>query len=218
MGFATPLKINMLYLDYLDNDTKRSFYELHGVVESSKLFQEEKKIINSNEKRLDYVVNLINKTTKNTLVLFHIIEYGEKLYNKLLKIRGKNVYLVHGKTKKETREIYKQYMETKNKKGENKIMVASYGTYAVGISIKNIHNIFFAESFKSHIIVFQSLGRLMRQLEGKLEAVIYDLIDDFTWENEYGLKRENYVIKHSKERKKMYDSQKFPCKKITCKF
>ena len=41
-------------------------------------------------------------------------------------------------------------------KNDDVIIVASYGTFSTGISIKNIHNIFFTESFKSEVIIRQS--------------------------------------------------------------
>jgi type I site-specific restriction endonuclease len=98
--------------------------------------------------------------------------------------------------------------------GEDKVMVASFGTFSTGISINNIHNVFFVESYKSEKIVRQSIGRGMRLMEGKERVNIIDFVDDFT--RTRGNK--NYLLKHSEERIKIYKDQGFPYKKYRVKF
>ena len=84
-------------------------------------------------------------------------------------------------------------------KDNNVIIVASYGTFATGIDLKNVHHIVFAESVKAEITIRQSIGRGMRYLEGKNEVVIWDIVDDLS----------GYSIKHSDARMKIYKDQKF---------
>ena len=73
------------------------------------------------------------------------------------------------------RNIRKELRE----KGAAVVIVASYGTFSTGISIKNIHNIFLTESFKSDTIIRQSIGRGLRKLAGKDTVKIVDFVDDF---------------------------------------
>jgi len=102
-------------------------------------------------------------------------------------------------------------------KGEDVIIVASYGTFSTGISIKKIHNIFFTESFKSEVIIRQSIGRGLRKHHSKSHVKIYDFVDDFRYTND-GSEWMNYVYRHGIERRKIYREEKFPCDVQTIRY
>ena len=70
--------------------------------------------------------------------------------------------------------------------------------------MKNIHNIFLTESYKSEVLIKQSLGRGMRLYEGKEKVNIIDFVDDFSWDVS-----DNYLMKHSNERIEIYKREKF---------
>jgi type I site-specific restriction endonuclease len=91
--------------------------------------------------------------------------------------------------------------------GENKILIASFGTFSTGISIKNVHNIVFVESFKSDKIIRQSIGRGMRLHENKTKTNIIDIVDDFSYNGD-----KNFLMKHMEKRLEIYDTQGFPYK------
>ena len=84
-----------------------------------------------------------------------------------------------------------------------------YGTFSTGISIKNIHNIFFTESFKSEVIIRQSIGRGLRKHISKNIVKIYDFIDDLRY-TKNGHESLNYIYRHGIERRKIYKEEKFP--------
>lgn len=88
--------------------------------------------------------------------------------------------------------------------GEEVVIVASYGTFSTGISIKKIHNIFFTESFKSEVIIRQSIGRGLRQHKSKDEVIIVDFVDDLSSEEWF-----NYLMRHARARQSIYKEQKF---------
>ena len=98
--------------------------------------------------------------------------------------------------------------------GEDKILVASFGTFSTGISINNIHNVYFVESYKSEKIIRQSIGRGMRLFEGKERTNIIDFVDDFS----LAKGNKNYSLKHGEDRMKIYKEQGFPYKKYKVKF
>ena len=108
-----------------------------------------------------------------------------------------------GETDIEKREYFKSSLEN----GENKVLIASFGTFSTGISVKNIHNIVFAESFKSDKIIRQSIGRGMRLHKDKIKTNIIDISDDFTYQGD-----KNFLIRHMEKRMEIYDSQGFPYK------
>jgi superfamily II DNA or RNA helicase len=207
-GYATPIDVRVIRMDYMSDEQKAQLFQLRtnkskNDIDGTKLFQLEKQLVIDNVKRHKFVCDFINRTTKNSLVLFNSVAegYGHRLYDTLRSLNAdKEVFYVDGGTKQDLRDEYIRRLEH----GSNKIMVATYGTFSTGISIKNLHNIFLTESFKSEILIGQSLGRMMRQHGDKDRALVIDFVDDFTWRG-----KQNYLMKHSDERIMLYDKRKF---------
>lgn len=63
----------------------------------------------------------------------------------------------------------------------------------------------FADSFKSEQIIIQSIGRALRLHEEKKTALIFDLVDVFTFESP-----KNILYRHFKEREKFYTKRQYP--------
>jgi superfamily II DNA or RNA helicase len=205
-GFIALCKVMQLHMDYATPAQKESFSFLSkNPQDRQKLFGLEQNFINQSEKRLDFVCQVIKKSTSNSLVLFHKIAYGEKIYQKLRQMTDKKVYYVDGSVNVDIREEFKSRME----KNDDVIIVASYGTFSTGISIKNIHNIFFTESFKSEVIIRQSIGRGLRKHVSKNIVKIYDFIDDFRYKDA-DHDWVNYVYRHGIARRAIYKEEKFP--------
>lgn len=87
------------------------------------------------------------------------------------------------------------------------IVVASFGTFSTGINIRNLHNIIFASPSKSRVRSLQSIGRGLRQAEGKEMATLYDIADDLRIK-----KHMNFTLRHFVERVKIYTEEKFTFK------
>ena len=213
-GHVTKCNVTVLQMDYAGDEQKAAFSFLSKRPDDrKKLYSLEQNFVISSDKRREFIVKTISKTSQNSLVLFHRIEQGEKLYNDLRQLDGKMVYYVDGGTDKEIRELYKKKME----KNKNVILVASYGTFSTGISIKNIHNIFLTESFKSEVIIRQSIGRGLRKHDSKTMLQIVDFVDDLCWHDGDRMWK-NYLFKHGEARKQIYKEQKFPYKTVPVKF
>ena len=206
---ATPVSIKVVVLDWLDDSIKEKLANLKNSaanLEGNEIYNIEKKLVIESEKRLNYVVDFISKTSKNSLVLFQSVkdEYGKQIWNRLREItHGKEAFYVDGDTDENLREEYKTRMST----GENKVLVATFGTFATGISINNLHNIFLVESYKSEVLIKQSLGRGMRKMEGKEKVNIIDFVDDFS-----SSKYVNYLMKHGDARIQIYKNEHFQYK------
>lgn len=213
-GHIAKCKVLQIHMDYATDSQKESFSHLSkNPYDRQKLFSLEQNFINENDKRLDFVCNVVKKSTSNSLVLFHKIAYGEKIYKKLKEITDKKIYYVDGSVNADIREEFKARME----KNDDVIIVASYGTFSTGISIKNIHNVFFTESFKSEVIIRQSIGRGLRNHIAKDIVKIYDFVDDFRYKSD-SHDWLNYIYRHGFERRKIYAEEKFPCEVQTIKF
>lgn len=203
---ATPVHIKVVRLDWLDSEIKQKLSDLKANsqnLEGNELYNLERKLVIESDKRLKYIVDFIAKTSKNSLVLFQSVkdEYGKQIWNRLREITNdKEVFYVDGDTDESLREEYKSRMSS----GENKVLVATYGTFSTGISINNLHNIFLVESYKSEVLIKQSLGRGMRKMEGKEKVNVIDFVDDFS-----SPKYKNYLVKHSEARIEIYKNEKF---------
>lgn len=208
-NYATPVAVKVIKMDWMDDEVKEKLATLKEnktELEGNDLFNLERKLVINSSKRLDYIINFALKTSKNSLFLFHSVGegYGKRIYEGIReRSNEKEVYYIDGDTDPNTRELFINRMEEEN----NRLMIASFGTLSTGISIKNLHNIFLCESYKSEVIIKQVIGRGMRQLKGKEKVNIIDLVDDFTWDG-----KENYLMKHSRERIEIYKKEHYEYK------
>jgi superfamily II DNA or RNA helicase len=172
-----------------------------------KTYAEEIQYLISHETRNKFIKNLAVSLGKNTLVLYQMVDkHGKILYDMIKdteKIGNRKVFFIHGGVDTTDREDIRKIMEIE----QDAIIVASFGTFSTGINIRNLHNIIFAMPTKSSIRTLQSIGRGLRQNEGKEIATLYDISDDLRYK-----KHMNYTLKHFVERTKIYNDEKFPFK------
>lgn len=190
------LTIKALVLNYNANDC---------ALVSAMTYQDELKWLTQNESRNRFIVNLALSLQENTLILVQLVEHGQTLYEQLLAKAGdgRPIYFVFGKTDVDTREEIRHLMETH----KDAILVASYGTFQEGISIKHLFNLIAASPSKSKVRVLQSIGRALRKSATKMSAVMFDISDDLRYQG-----RTNYTLKHYVERIKLYAREQFKVK------
>jgi superfamily II DNA or RNA helicase len=87
------------------------------------------------------------------------------------------------------------------------IIVASYGTFSVGVNIRNLHNVVLGSPSKSRIRVLQSLGRGLRKGETKDTLNLYDVSDVLQYKA-----YKNHTLRHFMKRIEIYNSEKFDYK------
>ena len=156
--------------------------------------------------RNDFITDLAKKVKGNTLILFQYVKnHGIPLYDQMIsKSKGK-VFLVHGGVSANIREEIRRITEQE----DDAIIVASYGTFSTGVSIKKLHNIIFASPSKSRIRVLQSIGRQLRKSDQKEKARLFDISDDLRWK-----KYVNHTYRHYEERLEIYNSENFDVNQI----
>lgn len=202
-GYISNCKIHQIRLNYTNDNQKEHFKNakksLVKIGKGKDMFVLENKFVNDSEKRFNVISKLISNTNKNTMVLFQTKEYGKKIFKWLKENTSKMIYYIDGDIDKKVREEIRKRMEINN----DVVLVASFGTSSTGISINNIFNIFFVNSFKSTSTILQSIGRGLRKSDkiGKNFVNIYDISDD--------LYSGCYEMKHATERLKIYESQNF---------
>jgi len=169
----------------------------------NKTYQEEIDWIVRNEARNKFIRNLAWSLEGNTLILFQYVDKHGRVLHPLLEKDGKAVHFIHGGVGAEDREAVRGIAESTS----DNIILASYGTFSTGVNIKRLDNIIFASPSKSRIRNLQSIGRVLRKGNGKDKATLYDIVDDLQWKS-----KENFAVRHFKERVKIYSDQSFDFK------
>ena len=184
--FLAPLKIKMLNIGWEEIKFQS--------------FQKERAWLENNTKRNNLIVKLagieINKD-HNILILVDKIKHGIQLEEKISDI-SEDVFFVRGSMKVKDREIIRKKMEVST----GNVIVATYGTFAMGIDIKALHSIIFASPGKSEIRTIQSIGRGLRKSMAKTRLDLYDISDST-----------KYATRHADDREKIYIQEKYPYKK-----
>lgn len=189
----SDININCCIIEYSEEERK--------IVKKMK-YSEEIDYIVAHKGRNNFLVNLTTSCEGNTLLLFNLVEKHGKVLFEMIKQKAKNkkIFFVSGEISAEDREKVRKVSEENN----NVIIVASYGTFSTGVSIKNLHNVIFASPSKSRIRNLQSIGRALRKNHNKTTAVLYDIADDFSLK-----KHKNFTLQHFIERVKIYNEEKF---------
>lgn len=192
-GVLSKIKIKSLVLHYNQTICK-------SLMKAE--YDKEMDFIIKNKKRNNFIRKLALSLTGNTLLLYTFVENHGKILNDIITASASErpVYFVHGGTSPKEREAIRKLTE----EGENVIIIASAGTFALGVNIKRIHNIIFSSPTKSAVRVIQSIGRGLRVAKAKTHVTLYDLADDLR----IG-KHVNHTYKHFAERLEIYSGEEF---------
>ena len=162
-------------------------------------YAEEINYLVSNTSRNNFILELCNTISGNTLCLFQLVEkHGKILYDGMKE--KENVYFVYGGTDTDHREKIRGLVEGHT----NSTTIASYGTFSTGINIRNINNIVLASPSKSKIRVLQSIGRGLRTSSTKDSILVFDIADDISYKE-----RRNFTLNHFTERLNIYAEEQF---------
>ena len=189
----SKLNIQCLQLEYPEEERE---------IMKKATYQEEIDFIVTHRKRNNFICNLALEQKGNTLILFNYVEKHGKVLEKMLMDKDSNrqIFFIAGETDVEQREAIRKATEEE----KNAIIVASSGVLSTGVNIKNLQYLIFAHPYKAKIRNLQSIGRVLRLDDKNNKAVLYDIIDDLHWK-----KRNNYGLKHWKERLSIYLKEKF---------
>lgn len=208
-GIITPMEIKVVVMNHNDLEFADRMDQIRKGGYGKEAFNIEKDYIHLSDNRLDFIKKIVTKCESNTLVLFHTIEYGQKILKKLKEeLPDKEFFYIDGSISGKKREVIKKEMEN-TEDNKNRVLIASYGTLSTGVSINAIFNVIFTDSFKSEQIIIQSIGRALRLHSDKEKAMIFDLVDVYDPNN-----MNNILFRHYKEREKFYKKRKYPYKVI----
>jgi superfamily II DNA or RNA helicase len=215
LGILPPLKVKTLRLQVMEKFRKYLCRAQYG---------DECTLLSSNGSRkqtIDVMIKAghINLQT-NALVLFRKKE-GIRIVKEFLEKEHPEykIYVIEGEVDADVRDEYRDEIND----AAGCIILATYGTMKQGVSIEKLHTLTFAESSKSMYEVIQSLGRVIRWHESKIEVLVYDLVDDASY---YVHPRDggepylnmNYAMEHYLERLKYYADEEFPVEEYLLPF
>ena len=172
------------------------------------LYPDEIKWIVRSDRRNRFIGNLCSRLKGNTLILFQFVEDHGKVLHKIVREcipEPRKVFFVYGGTEAGEREEIRKIVESES----DAVIIASYGTFSTGVSIRRLNNIIFASPSKSRIRVLQSIGRQLRVAEDKTTARLYDIGDDLSWKS-----WKNHTFRHMNERIRLYKAEGFDHKVV----
>lgn len=196
---VSKLEIRSLILKYSKEESKDIILQKDYNIEIG--------FIISHEKRMLFIEKMLGNIKGNTLLLFRYVEKHGKIIYERLKERypDRPIIYIDGSVKGAVREEYRQLIESLN----DAIIVASYGVFSTGISIKNLHNCIFCSPVKSKIKSLQSIGRILRKSTNKDIAYLYDICDALVYRS-----RKGFAFKHYIQRNEYYKAENFNVKTI----
>jgi len=145
----------------------------------------------NNRDRNSKIVDIITRHNLPSLVLVNDVKYkqGEKIKAAIEEESDKRVVFLSGENTSEERDEVIRQIEN------NEIdVIVGTSIFNEGISIKNIHLFINAAVGKSTPQTLQKIGRSLRMMDGKVQAIVYDFVDEGN----------KYSEKHSTIRKKLY--------------
>lgn len=196
-GQICKLQINCLVLQYPQ-----------AVADAAKKwsYPEEIKFITNLKRRTEFICNLAHKLSsknENVFVMFKHKEHGKRIYEQLKTMGHTKIHYVAGEIDPLVRDQIKKEAE----ENTGVIIIASYGVFSTGISVKNLHHVIFSHPIKSKTTVLQTIGRVLRKHQSKSIAYIWDVIDDFSMFDGKIRMNTNTTYKHARDRIARYKSE-----------
>ena len=129
-GIITPMEIKVALLNHNDPNYNERLKIVRKSGDGKAAFDFEKSYIHQSTKRLDFIKKIVNKCDNNTLILFHTIEHGQKILEKLKsEVSDKEFFYIDGSISGRNREIIKKQMEVTKKNVEYTIL--NFGDYEI---------------------------------------------------------------------------------------
>jgi len=206
--------IDIMVFDlHYGKDVCYEYYHSKEVQNMNTRLSFEKNFIYSLEARNDFIAKVCGRFEGNQMILVESVAYCNMLAEYIAaRNPHKQVMLIYGAIGDKMREQNRERME----EGDDKILIATYGTMSTGVTIKNIMAIHFPDCGKSDIRIRQSTGRGLCITAAKSTLRVFDYCDiikrDYSWEFPEGVTvpHKNIFHRHALSRMSIYKEQKFP--------
>lgn len=143
-------------LPYLDTD---------GTINYTKLIN----YLTSDNKRTMFIVNLV-KSLKDKKVM--ILTHRKALCERLNALLDNSIYLASNLSRNKRIEVIEAFKENRYK-----VFIATYQLAREGLDIPMLDTLVLATPIKDEAVVIQSIGRIERTWENKVDPEVYDIVD-----------------------------------------
>lgn len=199
-GVLTKIKIANIIAKYPAEFIKKN---------KGRSYPEEVKMVEEYQDRNKVLELILSHTdpSHNILILMNHLKHVKLIQEWLEeKYPDKKVSVITGAVSGSERSQIRTGIENE----DGTILLATYATCSTGINMPKLHDVILYANSKSKIKVLQSIGRGLRKHKTKNQIILYDVIDDLTYQTSRGRLVENYLVKHWKERMNYYKEQEFP--------
>lgn len=194
MDYISQVKAQIIQLNY--KNTPKTNIDQN---DPTKAYIDECDFLYHSEFRNKVILHLAQKFNKNCLIMVDKIEHGETLERIMKEQTNKKIYFIRGSVEIEDREKLRALMEI----DDNIICIAMSRIFAVGVNIKNLHYVIFAQGGKAKVTLIQSIGRGLRLHDQKECLVIIDIADT----THYGKKHLEERMTYYKEEQIEYNTK-----------
>ena len=129
-GIITPMDIKAVIMNHNDLEFHERLKLIRKSGDGKAAFDLEKAYAHQSEKRLVFIRKIVEKCDNNTLLLFHTIENGQRIYQKLKdELPDKEFYYIDGEISGRKREEIKKQMEIT--KIDVEYTILNFGEYEI---------------------------------------------------------------------------------------
>lgn len=147
-------------------------------------------LVENKDRNLEIILDILSELANGhkCIALTSRIEHGKILRNLLLDLDVDCEHIHSEQSKKVRNTKLNRFLS-----GETPLIVATYKLLSKGFNYKPLSRIFFTLPHKAKGIIEQAKGRVERTAEGKIDAVVYDYVDDIKMlKNQFDLRLQQY--------------------------
>lgn len=178
-------------------ETCFAIQDIDGTLDYSKLIP----YLANNQSRNQLIVNdLIKNQNHSNLILSDRLDHLKILQDMLPMELRQCSAMIHGNMTSKKAKADRLMAIEKMRTGELKFLFASYSLAKEGLDIPKLDRLYMTMPKKDYSVVTQSIGRIARVFQGKIDAICYDYVDNI-----------DFCINQFKKRKTSY-------RKARCRF
>lgn len=138
--------------------------------------------LTGNLSREEVIVNTIKLNEgKSCLILSDRLDHLEHMMNWLPAHMRKDAVMVSGKMTTKKGKVERERAIEDMRTGKKKYLFATYSLAKEGLDIPRLERLFLTTPQKDYAVVTQSIGRIARVFEGKVEPIAYDFVDNIAY-------------------------------------
>ena len=133
--------------------------------------------------------SIVDEHDKSCLILSDRLEHLETIMKMLPEWLAPHAVMISGKMTSKKGKAEREKALEDMRTGAKKYLFATYSLAKEGLDIPCLERLFMATPQKDYAVITQSIGRIARTYDGKVDPIVYDFVDDI-----------GYLVKSYKKR------------------